>query len=71
MTTLLLCTGCDHPLGEGSYCPRCEDVMPTYSYSLSEREAYTLSQVEAEELAFTRAIPHVVHGMAIIDRNAA
>jgi len=29
------------------------------------------SQVEAEELAFTRAIPHVVHGMAIIDRNAA
>ena len=30
-----------------------------------------VDQEEAEELAFTRAIPHVVHGMAIIDRNAA
>jgi len=71
MTTLTLCKGCDHPLGDDSYCPRCEDVMPTYSYSPSEREAYTLSQVEAEELAFTRLVPHSPCGFAVIDRSAA
>ena len=29
-----------------------------------------MEQVEAEELAFTRAIPHVVHGMIYVDRAA-
>lgn len=72
MTTLMLCTCCDAIRDqERCFCANCGEATDSYEYSPSEREAYTLSQVEAEELAFTRMVPHSPYGFAVIDRSAA
>lgn len=71
MTRALLCPGCDTERSTTiAFCPSCKTVTESYSYELTEREEFAAQRaLEAER--FTRAVPHLVHGYAFIDAEAA
>jgi hypothetical protein len=73
--TVLLCTSCDAIRDqERCFCANCGEATDSYAYEPSEREAYTLSQVEAEELALQFGFQREPHtGLIYLgeDRRAA
>lgn len=40
-----LCGLCDTPLPVGTYCPRCEEHVPTYEYPHGHKPVYATGRV--------------------------
>lgn len=58
-----LCGYCDTPLAVGTYCPRCEEHVPTYEYPLGQRPVYAARQSRIERMVLEQSAEAMRRGL--------